>query len=421
MYLIKNVVVILIFLLIGTTAQAQEMRNEFRIDFRLGSSLVEPDFSDNKRQMAEMKDFLSRLADGQEGELVSVTFCGTVSPDGSYQLNTDLSRRRLSVIEQMVREQIQIPEEIVSRDDHYIPWHTFKAWVEASDIERKDSVLKIIDEEPRIVPYTIGGTIDERVHKLMMLDSASVWKQLDREFFADMRSASTVIVTLHKEAFTPPTENCPEPEHNSAEVVAETIATDYEKDEFTDKILPTILDSDTQHIYLKTNAIGLGLLMLNAAGEIDLAPHASFAFPIYYSAVNYFTYSLKFRTLSFQPEVRYWFSPHNDGFFLGGHIGLSYFDFAFRGTHRYQDHNRNSPSIGIGASAGYRLPVSRNKRWKMEFAIGCGVHSIYYDMFLNVPNGRRTDIKRMTYFGIDQAAINVAYTFDINRKGGAKK
>lgn len=81
-----------------------------------------------------------------------------------------------------------------------------------------------------------------------------------------------------------------------------------------------------------------------------------------------------------------------------------YYNFAINGDYRYQDHNRRSPAIGGGVSVGYRLPISRNNRWRMEFSLGAGVYSLHYDKFHNTPrtkDGLLVESVKKTYWGID--------------------
>lgn len=174
----------------------------------------------------------------------------------------------------------------------------------------------------------------------------------------------------------------------------------------------------TRRLYLKTNAIGWGLAITNIAAEVDMARHWSFSLPAYWSSWNYFKSTLKFRTLSLQPEIRYWLSENNDGWFVGTHFGLGWYNFATDGGYRTQDHDGNSPATGGGVAAGYRLPISSDKRWKIEFSLGAGIYKVHYDKFHNESNGLLTRTEKKTWFGIDQAAISFAYTFNLGRKKG---
>ena len=181
---------------------------------------------------------------------------------------------------------------------------------------------------------------------------------------------------------------------------------------------PMYSASDARHWYLKSNTVGWGMLIANIAGEIDFANHWSATLPVYYSALNYFTSTVKFRTLCFQPEVRYWLSPENVGWYGGAHLGLAWFNYAKGGDWRYQDHNRHTPAYGGGISVGYRMPIAKNNRWFMEFSLGGGVYKLHYDVFHNHHNGQMTDIRKRTFYGIDNVAVSFAYRFDLKKKGG---
>jgi hypothetical protein len=176
-----------------------------------------------------------------------------------------------------------------------------------------------------------------------------------------------------------------------------------------------------RNLHIKTNTLGLGLAIANVAVEIDLAKHWSFTLPVYYSAWDYFKSTIKFRTFSVQPEFRYWLSDENDGFFAGAHFGLAYYNVAFDGDYRYQDHNCNTPAIGGGVSMGYRLPISKNNRWRVEFSLGAGAYTTHHDKFYNTPNtkgGLMKETIKKTYWGIDHAAVSFSYSFDLKKKGG---
>ena len=344
-------------------------------------------------------------------EIVSVAFCGTTSPEGSVQLNRQLSQKRLEALENIVRSKVNIPEQLISRNDFHIPWDELKIWVRNSDIAQKQTVLEIIDQRPRMVTDRNGLTVDARMQELRILDDGRVWEVLTKRFFVDMRSASAVITTSRKGDFGA----VDMPDEETIDLQQAIIPqSEPESEPITE---PECIETFMPHIHLKTNALGWGLAMINLAAEVDICEHLSFALPIYYSGMNYFTYNLKFRIIGFQPELRGWLSGRNDGVFFGAHFGVAWYDFAFRGKYRYQDHNRNTPALGGGVSVGYRMPISKNNRWKVEFTIGGGAYRLHYDTFINEPNGKRAGVFRKTYVGLDQAAISFAYTFDMKRGG----
>ncbi len=324
-------------------------------------------------------------------------------------------------LEKLVRSKVEIPDSVVTYNDSYIPWEYLSSLVEASDISHKGEILRIISEEAKIVDYIGDRSIDNRVLRLKALDGGKVWKELNRRFFIPMRNACVIFATYQ-------TEPLPRIEPVIAKV--DSVYTI----EWT-PTLPILLDSiqpiretpiaEQWHrtLSVKTNALGLGLAIANAAVEIDLCKHWSFNLPVYYSAWNYFTPTVKFRTFAVQPEMRYWFSEknlRNDGLFVGAHFGLAYYNIATDGEYRTQDHDGTSPAFGGGLSVGYRMPISKNNRWKVEFSIGAGAYSLHYDKFHNYHNGFLVSTEKKTYIGIDQASVSFSYTFDLKRKGGAR-
>lgn len=179
----------------------------------------------------------------------------------------------------------------------------------------------------------------------------------------------------------------------------------------------------SRKLHIKTNLLGLGLGIANVAAEIDLAKHWSFALPIYYSSWDYFKTTIKFRTFSVQPEFRYWLSKNNDGFFVGVHFGLAYYNFALDGDYRYQDHNQETPAMGGGMSLGYRFPISQNNRFRMEFSLGAGYYPLHYDKFRNISNakeGLMVENLKKDYLNLDQVTISFSYAFDLKKKGGKR-
>jgi hypothetical protein len=115
---------------------------------------------------------------------------------------------------------------------------------------------------------------------------------------------------------------------------------------------------------------------------------------------------------------------NNHGWFAGAHFGAAFFSYALDGYYCYQDHGRDTPALGGGAAVGYRTYLSKNKRWKLEFALGGGVYSVNYDKFHNTKPSKdglmlESSVKK-TYWGIDQASISIAYTLDLKKKGGKR-
>lgn len=77
------------------------------------------------------------------------------------------------------------------------------------------------------------------------------------------------------------------------------------------------------------------------------------------------------------------------------------------------------PAFGGGISTDYRLPITHDKQWRMEFSLGTDVYGVHYDNFSNRRNGLLVETKRRVWFDIDQPAAPIVYTLDFKKKGGA--
>lgn len=161
------------------------------------------------------------------------------------------------------------------------------------------------------------------------------------------------------------------------------------------------------------------MLWMNAAVEWQSSPQWSVALPVYWSPYNYFSSRVKFRTLTFQPEIRHWFgqdTPESLRLFVGAHFGLSWYNAAFNGDTRYQDHRGRTPALGGGIAVGVRWHVGSSGKWMLEASLGAGCYHLDYDEFQNRHNGLLTGRVKRTFWGIDQASFSLVRRFDINHK-----
>ena len=412
-------VTLILLLFCFTSVYSQENHTEICIDFRVNSQTIDPAFSDNAARMQEMVSVLRNIRQDSTIRIIHVSFNGAASPEGSYQINRRLANGRLASLEKRIRQEVEIPDSIIQRNDEYIPWDYLRSLIEDSDLTHKQEVIDILDDEAKLVSYQGGTHIDHRIPRLKAIDGGRVWQEINRKFFSKMRNACVLVVTYKKEI--PPVPE-PEPVIEPKPVLEPVIEPAEEPEPIVEPAPVEVpkFQEGARQLHVKTNAIGLAMAIANVAVEVDLAKHWSFTLPIYYSAWDYFKSTLKFRTFNVQPEVRYWMDENNEGWFAGAHFGAAFYNYALGGDWRYQDHGRETPSWGGGISGGYRMPLSKNRRWKLEFTLGAGVYASHYDKFHNEKDGLLVSDHEKTWFGIDQAAVSIAYTFDLTKKGGKR-
>ena len=400
-----RLLLMLLMLLFGVRTVNSQNNAHFRIRYVINRPEVDTTFVDNDARISDMRSFLERLRDDSFIRVRNVKFRGTASPDGGYEFNRWLSANRLRTFKELARNYITLPDSSIIANVDAIPWDEFRQKiVEADSIPHRDEVLAIIDEGPRIVPWFNNRHIDARLLKLKPMYKGTVWEVLKEPILRDLRYGE-----VDFEYYLLPSIPPPAPLN------------------VTDPLEPSLPPIDIPYyvwmprLHLKTNLIGLAMLSANIAVEVDLARHWSVTLPVYYCAMDWFKSTIKFRNFTVQPEVRYWFRDFdNDGWFVGAHLEMEYYNFAFDGKYRYQDYRGRTPALGGGLSAGFRKPISKDKRWRMEFTLGAGIYPLDYSIFDNTPDvkdGQWMARKKETYIGLDQVAITLAYSFDMqNRK-----
>lgn len=179
------------------------------------------------------------------------------------------------------------------------------------------------------------------------------------------------------------------------------------------------IQGEPRAIWVKTNILAWALFQMNAAAEFELFNHVTVSLPVYFGTFNWFVNSIKFNTLEFRPEIRWYYRKDCTGLFAAIHGTIGSYNYALGGQLRYQDHLGTTPAIGGGLTLGWRIPLRLfgTDRLGLEFAIGAAALALNYDTFYNVPNGKyfEKEIKK-TYFGIDNISVTATYRFDCKRR-----
>ena len=183
-------ILLLLLLCAWSVVSAKEHRTEIRLDFRLNSSIVEPSYSDNALQLQKIVDFIRQFENNPTLTLRSVSFCGSVSPEGTFDINSKLARARLNALETKIRAEVDIPESKITRNDSYISWEFLRRHIENSELPHRFEILEVLD----IPIQELSDYPTNRIEKLREIDDGRVWKQLNDLYFSDMRNAYAIII-----------------------------------------------------------------------------------------------------------------------------------------------------------------------------------------------------------------------------------
>lgn len=390
----------------GAAAHADEtLRTEISVEFPINEWHVRPDFSENSRNLKAITDLLEAVEADSALVIDELSFYGAASPDGGNRINNPLSEKRMNSLRKWVMERSDLPDSIVTSRRGEVPWATFRQMLSRSDWEWAGRVLEVINEGDD----SDAATVDRRLLNLRYMDAGRVWRKLCRDYFPRLRMAYVVFVNVRRAAPEPVVEELPAPEPEEIAVVVPSAEPEAAPAASEEPEQPAC----GREWYLRTNLPAWGMAMGNLSGEYRFACRWSVGLSLYYSAWNYGKVTRKFRTFTFRPEARYYFRDGGNGLFVDAHLAMIAYNFAFSGgKYRYQDRDGKHPALGGGIGIGYRLPLSRDGRWRAEAAVGAGVYHLDYDKFLNRDNGPWAGREKRTYVGLDNASLSVIFTFN---------
>ncbi len=410
-------------LLGSSVLSAQEERSETFVDFRVNTTYIDPDYGDNAQRLAQITEFLRNMQNDSTVSLLSVSFCGTASPEGSYQLNKRLARGRLESLESAVRTKVSIPDSIISRIDEYIPWEYLSSMVAFSDLSHREEILMIINSEYRIVDYHSGQQIDDRILRLQQLDGGRAWKELNDRFFSRMRNASVVFVTYRKEI---------------PAALAPVVLPKVEEPDSAPSVEPApapapvpvpVLEKRPFYMAVNTNLLYDVLLIPNVGVEFYLGKDWSVAGNWQYAWWSNDRKHNYWRVYGGDIALRKWFgSKAKEKPLTGHHLGIYLqaltYDFE-RGGRGYMGGEPGGniferANYAAGIEYGYSHPIGR--RLNLDFTLGVGYGWGKYYEYLPMDDCYVWQTtKNRRWFGPTKAEVSLVWLLgrgNENKKGG---
>lgn len=395
----------------STSVRAQIVEDTLRIYFHKSSAIYNRPYRDNEARAQEFFTKFNALTSVTGVATLKVETIGVASPEGDSAFNEIISKARMAALRRIIRSKSDFPDSLIAYTNLPADWGELAKVVDADDnVPDKQRALEIIRNYE-----------GDKIAKLLTVGWGKTYWYIYHNIYPEVRAAR-ITYTVDLSGLVAPSEF----EECELEILDEDIFADLQVDS---TLNITIQQPQPQSVFkmeVKTNAIGWGFGVPNIAAEIDLIPHLSINIPFYYSGgYDYFSPYVKFRGIVFQPEVRWypWLKDQrNSGLFVGGHLGLGWYNFALNGDYRIQDADGNRPAFGGGLSVGYKHRFKKNPAWGVEFALGAGVYNAKYDLLYNEVNGPYyiKGIKK-TWFGVDNAAVSFFYEFDIKHRGGHRR
>ena len=371
------------------------MEKRYTVYFRVNEFVPDPAYLNNAQTMEKMVKEIGAALNEEGRVSCSIEIFATASPEGRYSHNERLSKRRMESVLASLRKSINVSEVTFHTNSQVEDWAIVAEYVsEDQQVPYRTEVLELLaslGHAAATQATATSSTSRDMRAELRKIGNGEAYEYILHNFFPLMRSANVVAVydlseriqhaQLQKFDVTFSTCVATAQSHLS---IPKPLWSQQVSDTQAQQPAPQTF---TQFIKVKTNLVGWGMGHANLAAEWAFAEHFSVALPFYYSGgFDYFKETWKFRGIVIQPEVRYYVKS-NEGFYVGAHLGMGWYNYAVGKELRIQDHEGKRPAYGGGVAVGYTMPFKKHPRWGMEFAIGAGVYDAKYDAFYNEPNG----------------------------------
>lgn len=335
----------------------EPLKENFAIHYRVNETVVDEDYMGNKEQIHKIKHYLVNSP-----RVDSITIYAWSSPDGLYNKNRSLSRKRANSAKRLLLQHSPDSAKLNSGKIKISPiaenWEGLTALVkEGYSRKDREKVLAILGDD------TMGS--DNKKRELKKLDRGRTWKYLADNYLPQLRAATWVCVWAEV------IQGMPE----VAAVVQDSLEQPYiglaPLPPYDYK--PVLPQEESRTIAaVKTNLLYDAVTAVNFAVEVPIGKRWSIVaedvFPWWSWGPNRNKYAFQMVEIGIEP--RYWFYKKEDADVLEGHFvgiyGMSAkYDFQWDRSLCYQGEYWST-----GVTYGYSLPV---KEWlKLEFSASVG-------------------------------------------------
>ena len=149
----------------------------FDMHYAVNQSKINPDFSDNTNQIAELKDFMAQVQDTTM-HISAIHIVGYASPDGNIGQNDSLASKRAQSLYHYAVDTYH-PKQKIDTQHKTFSWIDCVVAVEKSDVPHKEQVLSILKSTSHTEP--------QKEMELRKLPDA--WKYLTSNILPLMRYA----------------------------------------------------------------------------------------------------------------------------------------------------------------------------------------------------------------------------------------
>ncbi len=392
------------------------LRDSTQVWFRQSHTEVDTALFNNGENLDRMINWIRTInKEGSLYRLRAVRVEGAASPEGSYEFNRQLSRKRADNIFQYFSDRVDLPDSLTRFDYIGRDWAGLATLVESDQaVPDRDGVLAIISDALR--NGTMNRAADNRaLARLKQLGGGRPYQYLYANLFPKLRFSR-----LYTEYEALPQPNVvPDPEViisvDSITAVIEPLVVP--EDEVME--LGEVKTCKPFYMGLKTNMLLDALALPSLGAEFYIGRNWSVVGNWFYGWWDNDHSHRYWRAYGGDLAVRRWFGEKASrkpltGHHIGLYAGVVTYDFEFGGT-GYMGGNPHRTlwdrcNYYAGVEYGFSLPVAR--RLNIDFTIGMGYLGGKYQKYEPCRYGNGyvwQSTHRLHWFGPTKAEISLVW------------
>ncbi|MFI3277464.1 MAG: DUF3575 domain-containing protein [Rikenellaceae bacterium] len=350
---------------------------DVKIYFHYDKAHIDPTYMDNQQSLQLVDSLLSDSL--YLSTLRRINIMAQSSPEGKVSYNERLSeRRRLSIKEYFTTKYPQIDSTLWSFNAVAENWDLFHQHLqEDANLPDREQILSISSSD---------RNADDKEWILKKMNDGKPWRYIAENILPLHRfGASVLFIPLAPPAIAKPITIAP---HRIIEPL-EPLQYQY---------VPTKQQRAKLLFALKTNLALDVLSVINIAAEIPIAERWSVVGEVIYPWWRNWPANYTMQIESYHAEVKYWLGDRSTKEQLQGWSAGLYGGFGRYDIQPFSEEGVQGEFFDIGAQVCYSHPITKSRRFYMEYALGIGyISTNYNDYYMAYDTEEFGDIKVIPY------------------------
>lgn len=164
-----------------------------KVYFRQDSTTVDLGYSNNALLLARFVTGVKKIMADTTCRIQNIYIRSSASPEGPFDHNKELSRRRGANIKKYLQDALSLPADKFVVDAVGEDWLALREMVESYDVPDKEAILRILNRYQRYINGRPTSVMGGPKKDLMDLKGGTTWKWLLHNVFPDLRRAGNNI------------------------------------------------------------------------------------------------------------------------------------------------------------------------------------------------------------------------------------